>query len=100
MSIYVFSYCPFGFEGRIWDLIVSVPDHCLSFLLLKAKNTTSVTYFDREDVLYCPIRPGLVRCMISAGKERNNALMRKRMEKEERKNELKGQACVNKESSS
>ena len=34
-SIYVFSYFPFGFEGRIWDLIVSVPDHCLSF------------YFDR-----------------------------------------------------
>ena len=22
---------PFGFEGRILDLIVSVPDHCLSF---------------------------------------------------------------------
>ena len=21
----------FGFEGGIWDLIVSVPDHCLSF---------------------------------------------------------------------
>ena len=30
-SFYVFSYFPFGFEGRIWDLIVSVPDHCLSF---------------------------------------------------------------------
>ena len=30
-SIYVFSYFPFGFEGRMWDLIVSVPDHCLSF---------------------------------------------------------------------
>ena len=30
-SIYVFSYFLFGFEGRIWDLIVSVPDHCLSF---------------------------------------------------------------------
>ena len=30
-SIYVFSYFPFGFEGRIWDLIVSVPYHCLSF---------------------------------------------------------------------
>ena len=30
-SIYVLSYFPFGFEGRIWDLIVSVPDHCLSF---------------------------------------------------------------------
>ena len=30
-SIYVFSYFPFGFAGRIWDLTVSVPDHCLSF---------------------------------------------------------------------
>ena len=56
---------------------------------LKAKNTTSVTYFDREDALYSPIHPGLVRCMISAGKKRNNALMRKRMEKEEMKNEPK-----------
>ena len=26
-----FSYFPFGFEGRIWDLIVSVPDYYLSF---------------------------------------------------------------------
>ena len=32
-SVYVFSYFPFGFEGRMWDLIVSVPDHCLSFYL-------------------------------------------------------------------
>ena len=31
LSIYVFSYFPFGFEGRMWDLIVSVPDHCLLF---------------------------------------------------------------------
>ena len=31
LSIYVFSYFPSGFEGRMWDLIVSVPDHCLSF---------------------------------------------------------------------
>ena len=31
LSIYAFSYFPFGFEGRIWDLIASVPDHCLSF---------------------------------------------------------------------
>ena len=31
LSIYVFRYFPFGFEGRVWDLIVSVPDHCLSF---------------------------------------------------------------------
>ena len=31
LSVYVFIYFPFGFEGRMWDLIVSVPDHCLSF---------------------------------------------------------------------
>ena len=35
LSIYVFSYFPFGFEGRIWDLIVSVPDHCLSFYFIQ-----------------------------------------------------------------
>ena len=33
-SIYVFSYFSFGFEGRMWDLIVSVPDHCLSFYFM------------------------------------------------------------------
>ena len=27
----LFSYFPFGFEGRMWDLIISVPDDCLSF---------------------------------------------------------------------
>ena len=31
LSIYVLNSFPFGFEGRMWDLIVSVPDHCLSF---------------------------------------------------------------------
>ena len=36
-SVYVFSYFLFGFEGRMWDLIVSVPDHCLSFLLYYAR---------------------------------------------------------------
>ena len=36
-SIYVFSYFPFGFEGRIWDLIVSVPEHCLSFYFSNTK---------------------------------------------------------------
>ena len=33
LSVYVFSYFPFGFDGRMWDLIVSVPDHCFSFYL-------------------------------------------------------------------
>ena len=34
-SIYVLSYFPFGSEGRMWDLIISVPDHCLSFYFRK-----------------------------------------------------------------
>ena len=34
LSIFVFSYFHFGFEGRVRDLIVSVPDHCLFFTLL------------------------------------------------------------------
>ena len=29
LSIYVFSYFPSGFEGGIWNLIVSVTDHRL-----------------------------------------------------------------------
>ena len=33
-EIYVFSNFPFGFGGRMWDLIVSVPDHCLSFYFI------------------------------------------------------------------
>ena len=32
-SIYVFNYFPFGFEGGVWDLIVSVPGRCLPFYL-------------------------------------------------------------------
>ena len=31
LSFFVFSYFPIGFAGVIWDLTVSVPDHCLSF---------------------------------------------------------------------
>ena len=43
LSIYVFSYFPFGFEGRMWDLIVSFPDHCLSFYFIwKRKIKTSI----------------------------------------------------------
>ena len=34
MTTYLGKSCSFGFEGRMWDLIVSVPDHCLSFYLV------------------------------------------------------------------
>ena len=27
----------FGFEGRMWDLIISVPEHCLSFYFLQVQ---------------------------------------------------------------
>ena len=42
-SICVFSYFPFGFGGGMWDLIVSVPDHCLSFYLV-SKGHISASY--------------------------------------------------------
>ena len=47
----------FGFEGRIWDLIVSVPDHCLSF------------YFDRvwHEALWASMRKYKINtCIIRA----------------------------------
>ena len=43
-SIYVFSYFPFGFEGRMWDLVVSVPDHCLSFYFTSLKILLVLVY--------------------------------------------------------
>ena len=58
-SNYVFSYFPFGFEGRMWDLIVSVPDHCLSFYLTKQQiylNTKSkwrTIIEERQSALRC-----------------------------------------------
>ena len=36
LSIVACASFPFGFESGMWDLIVLVPDHCLSFLLFKA----------------------------------------------------------------
>ena len=38
LSFYVFRSFPFGFEGKIWDLIVSVPDHCLSFYFINMRD--------------------------------------------------------------
>ena len=45
LSIYVFRYFPFGFEGRILDLIVSVPDHCLSFYFFLRYDATRLCSF-------------------------------------------------------
>ena len=50
-SIYVFSYFPFGFEGRIWNLIVSVPDHCLSFYF--SSFTALLKAMHYGDLIHC-----------------------------------------------
>ena len=39
---FVFSHFLFSFEDRIWDLIVSVPDHSLSFYNALFFNRTAV----------------------------------------------------------
>ena len=31
LSIYICASFPYGFKGEMWDLIVLVPGHCLSF---------------------------------------------------------------------
>ena len=53
-SIYVFSYFPFGFEGRIWDLIVSVPDHCLSFYFGLCQNNVWLSFPTVGEFLFSP----------------------------------------------
>ena len=56
-SIHVFSYFPFGFEGRMWDLIVSLPDHCLSFYfdtlrsLIIANKNTNGDYIQQQEYM-------------------------------------------------
>ena len=35
---------PFGFEGRMWDLIVSAPDHCLSFYFSSVQFINSLNF--------------------------------------------------------
>ena len=44
LSIYVFSYFPFDFEGRMWDPIVSVPDHSLSFYFFVLNYFCTIIY--------------------------------------------------------
>ena len=36
---YFYFFFADSFEGRMWDLIVSVPDHCLSFYFTGSKDT-------------------------------------------------------------
>ena len=43
-SIYVVSYFTFGFEGRMLDLIVSVPDLCLSLYFKDCQAAKNLKY--------------------------------------------------------
>ena len=38
LSIFAMPIFPFGFEGGMWDLIVIIPDHCLSIYFDNNKN--------------------------------------------------------------
>ena len=51
LSIYVFNYFPFGFEGSIWDLIVSVPDHCFSFH--SSRQSLEISYLANIGIILC-----------------------------------------------
>ena len=59
LSTYVFNYFPFGFEGRMWDVIVSVPGHCLSFyfeyVLFYQFCAKLTTFFDQEKFATAPL---------------------------------------------
>ena len=49
-----FSYFPFGFAGRMWDLIVSVPDHFLSFYFTQTKlRVCSIVWGPQVTCLSC-----------------------------------------------
>ena len=47
MNVYqfVFVHFPFGFEGGMWDLIVLIPDHCLSIYFVLIPDHCLFIYF-------------------------------------------------------
>ena len=51
---------PFGFEGGIWDLIVSVPDHCLSFYIESMWSAISLSVF--QIALHIEVRMFIMAC--------------------------------------
>ena len=54
LSVYILNYFPFGFEGRIWDLIVSVPDHAYLFTLVVVKRFYTIISVDPVDSFWFP----------------------------------------------
>ena len=46
-NVYQFArpYFPFGFEGGVWDLIVLIPDHCLSIYFALSSIIRSNSFF-------------------------------------------------------
>ena len=64
-SIYVFSYFPFGFEGRMWDLIVSNAYHCLSFYFVFIIHVFSLAWWPsaRKRLSSCCLIVCCLNCM-------------------------------------
>ena len=67
----------FGFEGRIWDLIVSVPDHCLSFYFvwcLSGKYTFPQVYYPFCFVIqgYIPLKQKITKAICGVYSSRPN----------------------------
>ena len=54
MDTEVFSSFPFGFKDRIWDLIVSVPDHCLSFYFSQPLSILAYA-IEAESMVFYPL---------------------------------------------
>ena len=46
-------YFPFGSEGRIWDLIVSVPDHCFFFTFHLTVLVHLIQIFTNRELIPC-----------------------------------------------
>ena len=48
----VFAYIPFGFEGRMWDLILLDPGHCFSvYFIVCVLNRLSVSDAKRKPMV-------------------------------------------------
>ena len=42
---------PFGFEGRIWDVIVLIPDHCLSIYFVR-RTPSAIGWYSEINILF------------------------------------------------
>ena len=51
--MYVCLSFPFGLEGGMWDLIVLIPDHCLTICVVDESNTASSRLSVAVELINC-----------------------------------------------